>query len=409
MFILPVGHLSPMMAQVTPRGLNQRLQPFTSTIFAEMTALATKHGAVNLGQGFPDTDGPQSMLDAATEAIRSGHNQYAPGPGLPVLRRAVAADRANRYGLRHDSDTEVLVTVGATEAIAAAVLALVEPGEEVVMIEPYYDSYPAAVAMAGGVRRTVPLVADGDRFALDLDVLRANIGPRTRMLLVNSPHNPTGTVLTAAELNAIAELACEHGPVVLTDEVYEHLVYDGGAHIPLATLPGMAERTLSVSSAAKTFSATGWKTGWICGPAELVAAVRTAKQFLTFVGATPMQIAVAHALTHEQPWIGVLRAGLQSKRDLLSAALAEAGFAVRPSAATYFVCADAAPLGANDAASFCRELPTRVGVAAVPVSAFCDSPAAEAAPWRSLLRFAFCKRDEVLAEAAQRLLELSAG
>jgi len=392
-----------MMVRVTPRGLNPRLQPFASTIFAEMTALATEHGALNLGQGFPDTDGPPSMLDAASAAIHNGHNQYAPGPGVPALRQAVAADRAQRYGLVHDPDTEVLVTVGATEAIAAAVLALVEPGEEVVMIEPYYDSYPAAVAMAGGVRRTVPLVADGERFALDLDALRAAIGPRTRLLLVNSPHNPTGTVLSPPELGAIAELACEHDLVVLTDEVYEHLVYDGAVHTPLATLPGMAERTLSVSSAAKTFSATGWKTGWICGPPELVAATKTAKQYLTFVGATPMQLAVAHALSHEQEWILALRASLQSKRDVLSSALRDAGFTVRLSASTYYVCADASPLTPHDAAAFCRDLPGRVGVAAVPVTAFCDPPNAGQAPWRTLLRFAFCKRDEVLAEAAARL------
>ncbi len=391
------------MVRVTPRGLNPRLQPFASTIFAEMTALATEHGALNLGQGFPDTDGPPSMLDAASAAIHNGHNQYAPGPGVPALRQAVAADRAQRYGLVHDPDTEVLVTVGATEAIAAAVLALVEPDEEVVMIEPYYDSYPAAVAMAGGVRRTVPLVADGERFALDLDALRAAIGPRTRMLLVNSPHNPTGTVLSPPELGAIAELACEHDLVVLTDEVYEHLVYDGAVHTPLATLPGMAERTLSVSSAAKTFSATGWKTGWICGPPELVAATKTAKQYLTFVGATPMQLAVAHALSHEQEWILALRASLQSKRDVLSSALRDAGFTVRSSASTYYVCADASPLTPYDAATFCRDLPGRVGVAAVPVTAFCDPPNAGQAPWRTLLRFAFCKRDEVLAEAAARL------
>lgn len=391
------------MVRVTPRGLNPRLQPFASTIFAEMTALATAHGALNLGQGFPDTDGPPSMLDAASAAIHNGHNQYAPGPGVPALRQAVAADRAQRYGLVHDPDTEVLVTVGATEAIAAAVLALVEPGEEVVMIEPYYDSYPAAVAMAGGVRRTVALVADGERFALDLDALRAAIGPRTRMLLVNSPHNPTGTVLSPTELGAIAELACEHDLVVLTDEVYEHLVYDGAVHTPLATLPGMAERTLSVSSAAKTFSATGWKTGWICGPPELVAATKTAKQYLTFVGATPMQLAVAHALSHEQEWILALRASLQSKRDVLSSALRDAGFTVRSSASTYYVCADASPLTPHDAATFCRDLPGRIGVAAVPVTAFCDPPNAGHSPWRTLLRFAFCKRDEVLAEAAARL------
>lgn len=374
-----------------------------------MTALAQRHDAVNLGQGFPDTDGPQSMLDAATDAIQGGLNQYAPGMGMPVLRRAVAADRAARYGLVHDPDTEVLITVGATEAITAAVLALVGAGEEVVMIEPYYDCYAAAVALAGAVRRTVPLVPDGTRFALDLDAVRAAISPRTRMLIVNSPHNPTGTVFTGDELTALAHVACEHDLLVLTDEVYEHLVFDGGRHQPLAALPGMAQRTLSVSSIAKTFSATGWKTGWVCGPADLVAAVKTAKQFMTFVGATPLQVAAAQALTQEQAWVVAMRERLQGKRDLLSLALAEAGLRVYASEATYFVCADAGPLGVTDAASLCRELPERIGVAAVPVSAFCDSPTAEQAPWRALLRFAFCKRDDVLQDAARRLQGLRAG
>lgn len=374
-----------------------------------MTALAQRHDAVNLGQGFPDTDGPQSMLDAATDAIQGGLNQYAPGMGMPVLRRAVAADRAARYGLVHDPDTEVLITVGATEAITAAVLALVGAGEEVVMIEPYYDCYAAAVALAGAVRRTVSLVPDGTRFALDLDAVRAAISPRTRMLIVNSPHNPTGTVFTGDELTALAHVACEHDLLVLTDEVYEHLVFDGGRHQPLAALPGMAQRTLSVSSIAKTFSATGWKTGWVCGPADLVAAVKTAKQFMTFVGATPLQVAAAQALTQEQAWVVAMRERLQGKRDLLSLALAEAGLRVYASEATYFVCADAGPLGVTDAASLCRELPERIGVAAVPVSAFCDSPTAEQAPWRALLRFAFCKRDDVLEDAARRLQGLRAG
>ena len=374
-----------------------------------MTALAQRHDAVNLGQGFPDTDGPQSMLDAATDAIQGGLNQYTPGMGMPVLRRAVAADRAARYGLVHDPDTEVLITVGATEAITAAVLALVGAGEEVVMIEPYYDCYAAAVALAGAVRRTVPLVPDGTRFALDLDAVRAAISPRTRMLIVNSPHNPTGTVFTGDELTALAHVACEHDLLVLTDEVYEHLVFDGGRHQPLAALPGMAQRTLSVSSIAKTFSATGWKTGWVCGPADLVAAVKTAKQFMTFVGATPLQVAAAQALTQEQAWVVAMRERLQGKRDLLSLALAEAGLRVYASEATYFVCADAGPLGVTDAASLCRELPERIGVAAVPVSAFCDSPTAEQAPWRALLRFAFCKRDDVLEDAARRLQGLRAG
>ena len=392
---------------MTPAALLPHLRPFSSTIFAEMTALAQRHDAVNLGQGFPDTDGPQAMLAAATEAINGGFNQYAPGMGMPVLREAVAADRAARYGQVHDPDTEVLITVGATEAITAAVLALVAPGAEVLLIEPYYDSYPVAVALAGAVRRTVALVPDGNRFAIDIDALRAAITPRTRMLLLNSPHNPTGTVFTAHELAAIAAIACEHDLLVLTDEVYEHLVFDGRRHQPLATLPGMAQRTLSVSSIAKSFSATGWKTGWICGPAELVGAVKTVKQFLTFVGATPLQLAAAHALTHEQDWVLGLRDSLQGKRDLLSTALADAGLRVHASEASYFVCADAGALGVRDAAALCRELPARIGVAAVPVSVFCDAPTAEQPPWRQLLRFAFCKRDEVLREAAHRLQALS--
>jgi N-succinyldiaminopimelate aminotransferase len=376
-----------------------RLRPFTSTIFAEMTALALAHDAVNLGQGAPDTDGPASMLAAAQAAIAGGLNQYPPGPGMPVLRAAVAADRLARYGQQLDPDTEVLVTVGATEAVSAAVLALVEAGDEVVVLDPSYDSYAAAVALAGATAVRVPLVADGLRFAVDLDAVRAAVGPRTRVLLVNSPHNPTGTVFTDDELRGLAALAVDRDLVVVTDEVYEHLTFDGRRHLPLCTLPGMAQRTLSVSSAAKTFNATGWKTGWVCGPAELVAAVRAAKQFLTFVGAAPFQPAVAHALTHEQAWVADLREGLQHKRDALSATLAEVGMTVHPSEGTYFVCADPRPLGFTDGLALCRELPGRVGVAAVPVGVFCADPD----PWSHLLRFAFCKRDSVLHEAGVRL------
>ncbi|MGW0043535.1 pyridoxal phosphate-dependent aminotransferase [Rhodococcus sp. NPDC003348] len=380
-----------------------RLQPFASTIFAEMTALAVRNGAINLGQGFPDTDGPAAMLDVARTAISDGLNQYPPGPGMPVLREAIAADRADRYGQRFDPDTEVLVTVGATEAISATLLGLVEPGQEVVLIEPYYDSYAAAVALAGGVRRTVPLVADGDGFALDLDALRAAVGPDTRMIVVNTPHNPTGTVLSDAELAAIAEVAVRHDVLVLSDEVYEHLLFDGRSHTPIGMLPGMAERTVTVSSAAKTFAVTGWKTGWACGPAELVDAVRTAKQFMSFVAGGPFQPAVAHALRHEMPWVAEQRKTLQRKRDMLSTALAEAGFGVRSSAGTYFVCADISPLSAVDGESFCRALPERIGVAAVPVSVFADHKE----PWNHLVRFAFCKRDDVLTEAVERLHRLA--
>jgi N-succinyldiaminopimelate aminotransferase len=300
------------------------------------------------------------------------------------------------------------VTVGATEAIAAALLALVEPGDEVLLIEPYYDSYAAAVALAGATRRVVPLADDPTtgRFCLDVEALRAAVGPRTKALLLNSPHNPTGTVFTAEELTAVAALCQEHDLVAITDEVYEHLVFSdgvaGGEHIPLATLPGMAQRTLSVSSAGKTFSVTGWKIGWACGPAELVAAVRAAKQFLTFVGGAPFQPAVAHALRHELDWIAALRGDLQRKRDRLAEGLAEAGFAVRRSEGTYFICADVRPLGFSDGMRLCRELPERIGVAAVPVQVFTDAPE----QWQHIVRFAFCKRDEVLDEALRRLRTL---
>ncbi|SDN17343.1 succinyldiaminopimelate aminotransferase apoenzyme [Allokutzneria albata] len=384
------------------RALVSRLQPFTSTIFAEMTALAQRTGAVNLGQGFPDTDGPAAMLEAARAAIANGVNQYPPGPGIPELRTAVAEHRT-RYGTVYDPDTEVLVTVGATEAIASALLGLVEPGDEVVLVEPYYDSYAASVALAGAERRVVSLVPDGDRFALDLDGLRAAMGPRTKAILVNTPHNPTGTVYTADEMAEIARLCQEHDVVAITDEVYEHLLFDGRQHTPLASLPGMAERTLTISSSGKTFSATGWKIGWICGPAELVAAARAAKQFLTFVGGAPFQPAVAHALRTELDWVEEQRLALQDKRNRLSAGLAEAGFGVRASEGTYFVCADVRPLGFEDGYELCRALPERIGVAAVPVQVFTDNQD----NWRHLVRFAFCKRDEVLDEAVRRLHKLA--
>ncbi|ANN21000.1 aminotransferase [Amycolatopsis orientalis] len=378
-----------------------RLQPFTSTIFAEMTALAVRHDAVNLGQGFPDTDGPAGMLDAAKNALFGGANQYPPGPGRPELRAAIARHRL-RYGTDYDPDTEILVTAGATEAIAASLLALTQAGDEVIVIEPYYDSYAAAVAMAGAERRVVGLVERDGRFALDIEDLRAAVTERTRAILINSPHNPTGTVFTRAELEAVAALCVTHDLIAITDEVYEHLVFDDAEHFPLATLPGMRERTVSISSAGKTFNCTGWKIGWVCASPELVAAVKAAKQFITFVSGGPLQPAVAHALDHELPWVEDLRTSLQDKRDRLAAGLAEAGFAVRPTAGTYFICVDVRPLGFEDAAELAWELPERVGVAAVPVKVFTDHPE----EWKHLLRFAFCKRNEVIDEAVTRLRKL---
>jgi N-succinyldiaminopimelate aminotransferase len=379
-----------------------RLRPFTSTIFAEMTALAVRTESINLGQGFPDTDGPDGMLEAAKNALYGGANQYPPGPGRPELRAAIARHRA-RYGLEYDPDTEILVTAGATEAITAAVLALTEPGDDVIVIEPYYDSYPAAVAMAGATRRVVSLAEGQDgRFLLDVHALRAAVTPATRAILVNSPHNPTGTVFTEAELSAIAELCVKNDLIAITDEVYEHLVYDGAEHRPLASFPGMRTRTVSISSAGKTFNCTGWKIGWVCSTPELVGAVKAAKQFITFVSGGPLQPAVAHALDHELAWVDGLRESLAGKRDRLAAGLAEAGFAVHPSLGTYFVCADVRPLGYSDATQLAWQLPERVGVVAVPVSVFTDHPD----EWKHLLRFAFCKRDEVLDEGINRLHKL---
>jgi N-succinyldiaminopimelate aminotransferase len=390
-----------MVVAVREPALVPRLRPFTSTIFAEMTALATRTGAVNLGQGFPDTDGPPAMLATARKAIAEGVNQYPPGPGQPELRAAVAEHRL-RYGTEYDPDSEILITVGATEAITAALLGLVDAGDEVIVVEPYYDSYAAAVALAGGIRKVVGLREVDGRFALDVAALRAAVGPNTRAILINSPHNPTGTVFTPAELAEVAAVCVRHDLLAITDEVYEHLTFDGVAHLPLATFPGMAERTVTISSAGKTFNCTGWKIGWACGPAELVAAVRAAKQFLTFVGGAPFQPAVAYALRNELPWVDELRESLAAKRNRLSAGLADAGFTVFRPQGTYFVCVDVRPLGFADGAEFCYALPERAGVAAVPVQGFTDHPD----DWRHLVRFAFCKRDDVLDEAIRRLRTL---
>ncbi|NGX06502.1 pyridoxal phosphate-dependent aminotransferase [Mycobacteroides franklinii] len=381
----------------------ERLRPFGATIFAEMSALAVRHDAINLGQGFPDEDGPASMLDAAQQAIRSGLNQYPPGLGTPELRRAITADRLARYGEELDPDTQVLVTVGATEAIAGALLGLVEPGSEVILIEPYYDSYAAVVAMAGAIRVPVPLVPDGAGFALDTEALAAAITPRTAALVINSPHNPTGKVFTDAELARVAELAVQHDLLVISDEVYERLLFDGRRQTPMASLPGMADRTVTISSAAKTFNCTGWKIGWACGTPELVAGVRAAKQFLSYVGGGPFQPAVAVALDTEQTWVKNLRESLQRRRDRLSSALAGLGFEVHSSEGGYFVCADPRPLGFSDGAELCQRLPETVGVAAVPVGAFCDKYSDQ---WNHLVRFTFAKRDAVIDEAIARLARL---
>jgi N-succinyldiaminopimelate aminotransferase len=384
--------------------LSPRLQHFTGTIFAEMSALAVATGSINLGQGFPDSDGPPAMLEAARAAIAQGANQYPPGAGIPELRAAIAATRERDRGQRFDPDTEVLVTVGATEAIAAAVIAMTDPGDEVLLIEPYYDSYPAVAAMSGARPVTVPLRRDSTgRFALDLDRLADAVTARTRLLLLNSPHNPTGTVFTHDELAGIAQIAVEHDLIVVTDEVYEYLTFDGAPHFPIGTLPGMAERTVTVSSAGKTFSVTGWKIGWACGPAPLVAAVRAAKQFLTYVGGAPFQPAVAQALRSESAWVAGLRDDLQRKRDRLCAGLRAAGFDVSVPAGTYFVQADIRPLGRTDGMAFCRELPQLARVVAVPTQVFYDDPADGA----HLVRFAFCKADEVIDEAADRLARIS--
>ncbi|MBA2640266.1 MAG: pyridoxal phosphate-dependent aminotransferase [Nocardioidaceae bacterium] len=375
----------------------QRVTGLGTTVFAEMSALALRTGAVNLGQGFPDTDGPAEVVEAAVEALRTGHNQYAPGIGVPALRAAIAEHQRRHYGIDLDPDTEVLVTTGATEGIAAALLGLIDPGDEVVVLEPYYDSYVACVQMAGGVRRPVTLRAPD--FRLDVDELRAAVSLRTRLLLVNSPHNPTGTVLRPAELGALAQVAVEHDLVVLTDEVYEHLTFDEHEHVPLSTYPGMAERTLTVSSAGKTFSFTGWKVGWVCGPAGLVSSVLTAKQFLTFTSGAPLQPAVAHALGLPSTVLDDLRESLEGKRNLLCDGLASIGFDVHVPEGTYFATTDVRPLGYADGTQFCRDLPTRAGVVAIPHQVFYDDVDAG----RPLVRWAFCKRDDVLSDALDRL------
>jgi N-succinyldiaminopimelate aminotransferase len=381
--------------------LTDRLQGFGTTIFAQMSALAAKTGAVNLGQGFPDTDGPIEVSEAAIQAIRDGHNQYPPVPGIPSLRQAVSEHRARFRSQRFDPDSEVLITAGATEALAAAMLSLTGSGDEVVTFEPYYDSYAAGIAMSGARRRVVTLRAPD--FSFDPDELADAFNANTKVLLLNTPHNPTGKVFTREELDLLARLCIEYDVVAVVDEVYEHLVFDG-EHIPLATLPGMAERTLTISSAGKIFSFTGWKIGWACGPEPLVTAVRTAKQFLTFVNGAPFQHAIAVGLRLGDDFFHGYTAAMAAKRTRLCDGLEAAGFDVLRPQGTYFATCDISPLGGTDGVDFCLALPDRAGVVAVPSQVFYDNTDAG----RRLVRFAFCKKDSVLDEAVERLAVLKA-
>ncbi|MFF2369737.1 aminotransferase class I/II-fold pyridoxal phosphate-dependent enzyme [Agromyces sp. NPDC058110] len=405
---LPESHRRPAPWQRTAAGAGL-LSPdgtVAATIFAEMSALASRTGAINLGQGFPDEDGPAEVLEAARAAIASGVNQYPPGLGMPVLREAIARHQQRWYGMAVDPASEVLVTAGATEALAATVLALVDEGDEVVTFEPYYDAYAALIARAGGVHRTVALTFPDWR--PDLDELEAAFGPRTRLVIVNTPHNPTGAVLDADVLARIVELAERHDAVIVTDEVYEHLVFDGptaGTHVPVATLPGARERTVTISSGGKTFSTTGWKVGWLIAPAPLVTAILAVKQYLTYVNGAPFQPAIAVGLDLPDAVFADAAATLRAKRDVLAAGLLAAGFEISPPAAGYFVVADAAPLGFDDGAALCRRLPELAGVVGVPISAFVHPERRDAT--RSLVRFAFCKRLEVLEEASSRLAGLA--
>ena len=383
---------------------NARLAPFGTTIFARMSALAAATGSINLGQGFPDTDGPAEVLDAAVEAIRSGVNQYPPGIGMADLRLAIAEHQLRFHGLTFDPDTEVLVTAGATEALAGALLGTLEPGDEVIVFEPMYDSYQACIALAGA--RAVPVLLEPSPagYTFDPDALRAAVTAHTRSILLNTPHNPTGKVFTAAEMDLIADVARERDLMVITDEVYEHLVFSGHRHIPMASLPGMAERTLTISSGGKTFHTTGWKIGWMCGPAPIVKAAMSAKQFLTYVNGAPFQPATAVGLRLGDDYFTGVATRLEHTRDLLLAGLRAAGFTVYPSEATYFTTVDITPLRADgDGMAFCEELPERAGVVAIPNQVFYVDPVRG----RHLVRFACCKRPEVIAEAADRLAALA--
>ena len=382
-----------------------RLVEFGETIFAEMSALAVETDSINLGQGFPDTDGPDEVLDAAVTALRSGMNQYPPLPGIADLRHAIAEHQERFWDLRFDPDSEILVTAGATEALAASLLAFVRPGDEVVMFEPYYDSYAAGIALAGGVRKVVTLRPPQPGqvgFQYDIDELRTAITDRTRLILLNTPHNPTGKVFNRTELMQIAELALEHDLLVLSDEVYEHLTFDGVEHVPIATLSGITDRTITISSGGKSFSFTGWKIGWACARPDLVAAVRSVKQFLTFVNSAPFQPAIAAGLRMGDDYFRDFATGLQAKRDRLNAGLATAGFEIHGPQGTYFTTVDIRSVGAEDGRTFCLELSRRVGVVAIPSEVFYTNKR----EGRHLVRFAFCKQDQVLDAAVERLQRL---
>jgi N-succinyldiaminopimelate aminotransferase len=380
-----------------------RVRGMGTSIFTEMTELARSTGAVNLGQGVPELPSPPPLLRDVADAVLAGRNQYPPAIGTPALREAVAAHQLRRYGLDYDPLAEVLVTTGATEGLAAAILALCDPGDEILAFDPCYDAYPADAMLAGARIVGVPLVPDGSGFALDADALRAAVTPRTRMLVLNSPHNPTGKVFAPDELAAVAAVCREHDLTVVTDEVYEHLVYQDGPHVPVAVLPGMRERTVIVSSAGKTFNTTGWKVGWVCGPARLVSAVNAAKQFLTYASGTPYQEALARALGSVEEWAAELRGQLRANRDALTEGLRAAGLAPFRADAGYFVQADVRAAGYRDGVEFCRELPGRIGVVAIPTSAFLVGGGSPS----HLVRFSFCKRRETLDEAVTRLARLT--
>jgi len=380
-------------------GDNGELSP---TIFAEMSALATKTGSINLGQGFPDEDGPVEVLDAARQAISDGFNQYPPGMGMPVLREAISAHQKRFYGLDIDADREVLVTAGATEALAATILALTQAGDEVVTFEPFYDSYAAIIGLSDAEHVTVALRAPD--FQPDEADLRAAISDKTRLILVNTPHNPTGTVFGLETLRVIVELAHKHNALIVTDEVYEHLVFDA-AHTPIATLDGARERTITISSGGKTFNTTGWKIGWLTAPADIVQSIVAVKQFLTYVSGAPFQPAIAVGLGLADSFFDGIAATLKAKRDMLSAGLQQAGFTISTPQAGYFVVADAAPLGFADASTLARQLPELAGVVGIPVTAFVRPE--HRGGYSSLLRFAFCKRFSVLEEASERLARLT--